>query len=73
MYMEITIMKKTAYRTDFLFAKSSFLLGMGSLMGVFSDYYTFNTSGSELEADNKALASDFGTVGQDMYKAMLAL
>lgn len=66
-------MKKTAYRTDFLFSKSSFLLGMGSLMGVFSDYYTFNTSESEFEADNKALSSDFGTVGQDMYKAMLAL
>lgn len=73
MYLEVKIMKKSAYRTDFLFAKSSFLLGMGSLMGVFSDYYTFNASESEAEADRKAIASDFGTAGRDIYSAMLAI
>ena len=60
-------MKKSDYRTDFLFAKSSFLLGVGSLLGIFSGYYTFNASETEHEADMAAIKSDFGAVGQDLY------
>ena len=66
-------MRKQAYRTDFLFAKSSFVLGMGSLMGIFSEYYTFNTSDTEAKADRMAMESDFAVAGSDMYSALLAL
>lgn len=67
------IMKKSGCRTDFLFAKSSFLLGVGSLVSIFSGYYTFNTSETEYAADMAALKSDFGTIGQDLYTAVKSL
>ena len=66
-------MKKRNYKTDFLFAKSSFVIGMGSLMGVFSEYYTFNTSESEEEADQMAMESDFAVAGKDLYSALNSL
>ncbi|MBR6899837.1 MAG: hypothetical protein IKN29_06060 [Bacteroidales bacterium] len=66
-------MRKTHYRTDFLFANPSFMLGMGSLMGIFSEYYTFNTSETEVKADRKAMESDFAVAGSDLYSAFLAL
>lgn len=65
--------RKIYLRTDFLFANSSFLLGMGSLMGIFSGYYTFNTSDSETKADRIAIESDFANAGRDMYSAFLNL
>ena len=70
---KIVVMRKQNYRTDFLFAKSSFAMGMGSLMGIFSEYYTFNTSDTEAKADRKAMESDFAVAGSDLYSALLAL
>lgn len=64
-------MNKRTYRTDFLFARSSFFIGMGSLMGIFSEYYTFNTSESDTEADRKAMESDFAVAGRDVYASVL--
>lgn len=61
---------KSFYRTDYLFSKGSFLIGMGSILGIFSPYYTFNTSRSERQADMIAIESDFGTIGQDIYRVM---
>lgn len=58
------------YRTDFLFPKSSFFVGMGSAFNVFGNYYKFNTSKTPLEADFKAIESDWGVVGQDIEKAI---
>lgn len=66
-------MRKQNYRTDFLFAKSSFAMGMGSLMGLFSEYYTFNSSDTEAKADRMAMESDFAVAGSDLYSALLAL
>lgn len=63
-------MKKSFYRTDFLFSKGSFLIGMGSILSIFSPYYTFNTSDSDRQADATAIESDFGTVGQDIRDVM---
>ena len=57
---------KSYYRTDFLFSKSTFWLGFGSILGVFSPYYTFNASESEHKADSIAMESDFGTIGKDL-------
>ncbi len=66
-------MKKAYYRTDFLFSKMSFFIGMGSILSLFYSYYEFNCSGSSSEADRTALESDFGTVGCDLYDAMKLL
>lgn len=57
---------KSYYRTDFLFSRSSFWLGFGSILGVFAPYYTFNASKTEQKADSIAIESDFGTIGRDL-------
>ncbi|PLB20000.1 MAG: hypothetical protein TRG1_1264 [Flavobacteriaceae bacterium FS1-H7996/R] len=43
---------------------------MGSAFNVFGNYYKFNTSKTSLEADFKAIQSDWGVVGQDIEKAI---
>ncbi len=64
---------KRKYKTDFLFPKSSFLIGVGSVFNLFGNYYTFKTSKTSSEADYKALQSDWGVVGQDIEKSMTEL
>lgn len=63
-------MKKRFYRTDFLFPKASFWLGVGSIFSLFGSYYSFNSSDSEEEADRTAIESDFGTIGYDLSNIM---
>ena len=58
---------KNNYRTDFLFPKSSYLIGAGSIIALMGNYYTFNADKS---ADLKALRSDWGVVGDDFRNAM---
>lgn len=58
------------YRTDFLFSRSSFLIGAGSVLSIASPYYTFNYSESAAKADRIAMESDFGMVGKDIRKAL---
>lgn len=66
-------MIKSYYRTDFLFAKSSFLSGMGSILDITGTYFRFNGSSSDQIADKVALESDFGAVGCDLREAVNAL
>lgn len=63
-------MKKSFYRTDYLFSKGSFLTGMGSILSIFAPYYIFNGSRSEKQADRTAIESDFGVIGQDIYSVL---
>ena len=63
-------MKKSFYRSDYLFSKGSFLTGMGSILSIFAPFYTFNGSRSEKQADATALESDFGVIGQDIYSVL---
>lgn len=63
-------MKKRFYRTDFLFPKASFWLGVGSIFSLFGSFYTFNYSKTGQEADRAAIESDFGTIGGDLSKIM---
>lgn len=63
-------MKKTKkYRTDFLFPTPSFLIGAGSVLNIAGNYFDFNYSSSDTEADNKAILSDWGVIGQDILLA----
>lgn len=63
-------MGKKYYRTDQLFARGSLLIGAGSLLGIFSPYFTFNYSNSDREADSRAIESDFGVVGKDIRSVL---
>lgn len=58
--------KNFHYSSDFLFAESGFLTGIGSVLNISGNYYDFATSGSEGEADAKALENDWGVIGQDI-------
>ena len=62
--------KQKKHRTDFLFSTSSFSIGIGSIFNLAGNYYTFNYSDTGLEADMKALASDWFVIGQDIEDAI---
>lgn len=59
------------YRSDYLFADSGFLIGVGSVINLAGSYFSYSTSSTETEADYRALESDWGMVGQDIRKALV--
>ena len=61
--------KNKSYRSDFLFATPSFLMGAGSVLNIAGNYFSFNYSSSDRQADTKAISSDWGVVGGDIEKA----
>ncbi len=58
------------FRTDFLYSTPSFLGGIGTVLNVAGNYYDFNSSDSEGEADAKAIANDFKMIGQDISDSL---
>ena len=62
--------EKFKHRTDLLFSRTGFLTGAGSVFNLAGNYYTFNSAESAEAADCRALASDWGVVGQDMDLAI---
>jgi len=58
------------YKTDFLTA-NSFLIGMGSVFNIAGNYFKYNSSKTEEEADGLAIANDWHIVGQDINDAMI--
>ncbi len=61
-------MNKT--RSDFLFARPSFVSGAARLLDLYCLYDLYNNSSTEREADYKAALSDWRVVGQDILIAM---
>jgi len=57
--------------TDFLLPKNNFWVGMGSVLNLAGDYFEYNYSKSEADADNRALHSDWYNVGEDIKEAKL--
>lgn len=55
--------------TDYLFPKSDFITGVGSVFNIPGNFYEFNSSKSGKEADIKALNNDWSMVGNDLYSA----
>jgi hypothetical protein len=51
------------YKTDFLCASSTFLMGVGSVLNLHGANYAYNTCG---EPDTVAIANDWRMVGQDI-------
>ncbi len=64
--MKSRILSNRRYKTGFLFPDTNFWIGMGSILNIAGDYFTFNTSESGQEADGKALESDWAIIGQDI-------
>lgn len=62
--------RKRRFVTSFLFSSPSFLTGAGTVINLAGNYYQYNTSRSDLEADSLAIACDFGVVGEDIRQAM---
>lgn len=60
---------KETYYSDFLFPKSSVITGMGTIINIWGNFYTFNSSQTPEEADKKALECDWGMVGKDIKDA----
>jgi len=58
-------------KTGFLFPTPSFLSGMGSVLNIFGRPGPFNYSRTGLEADCKALYSDYRMIGQDIEDAIV--
>ncbi len=54
----------------FLFGSFGFLEGMGRVVDLGSTMVEYNQSPSPEEADNRALASDWQAVGDDLKNAM---
>ncbi len=52
--------------STFLFSKSSALNGAGSILSIGGNYYDFNYSKSEQEADRRAFAKDWEAVYHDL-------
>jgi hypothetical protein len=61
--------KSKKYRTNILFVMPSFVMGMGSVLNISGNYYSFNYSESGEQADAQALESDWGMIGQDIQNS----
>jgi hypothetical protein len=65
----IEMKKNKSYRSDFLFATPSFLVGAGNVLNVAGNYFSFNYSSNGREADSKAIRADWGVIGSDIETA----
>jgi hypothetical protein len=61
---------KASARTDFLFAQPSFGSGAARALDLYGTFDAYNTSTSEEEADERAIASDWLVVGKDMSEVI---
>ncbi len=64
------MIKKTRHRTNFLFPRTSAIVGMGSLLNIAGNYFEFNFSESGEDADSKALENDWNMIGLDIEYAI---
>jgi hypothetical protein len=55
--------------SDFLFPKSTFVIGMGSVLNIGGNYFEFNSSKNELEADMFAIKNAWECVGNEIRQA----
>ena len=59
-------------RTDYLFPKTNFAVGLGSIVSVYGSYFEYNYSETNENADTRAIASDWQMVGKDIQEAILS-
>ncbi len=61
--------KTKKYKTNILFHRTSFIDGVASIFNISGNYFEFNYSESGEEADRKAIESDWGVIGNDIFEA----
>lgn len=61
---------KASARTDFLFARPSFGSGFARALDLCGNFDAYNSSATEEEADERAIASDWLVVGKDLREAL---
>jgi hypothetical protein len=61
---------KASARTDFLFALPSFGSGFARALDLDGTFDAYNSSATEEEADERAIASDWLVVGKDLREAL---
>lgn len=57
---------KNRFNTGFLFSTPGFLSGAGTVINIAGNFYEFNYSDSDIDADRIALENDFNMIGQDI-------
>ena len=57
-------------KRNFLFARPSFLKGVGSILNIGATGKVYNSARSVAEADLKAIRSDWKIIGNDMREAL---
>lgn len=62
--------KQKKYKTTYLFPRTSVLIGAGSSISIWGNYFGFNFYKSEAEADARALENDWYVIGSD-FKSVL--
>lgn len=62
--------QKKIYKSNFLFPRTSMLHGIGSIFNVSGNYFEFDYSQSENEADYKAIENDWGVIGNDILSVI---
>lgn len=56
-------------QSDFLYARSSFIRGMGSVFNIPGNFYAFNTRSTPQEADAAAFAKDWNVISRDLAES----
>ena len=62
--------RQKKYTSGFLFSTPSFLTGAGTVINLAGNYYNFNYSDSNGDADRLAIEDDFRMIGQDIFTAL---
>ena len=56
-------------KTDFLYKRNGFIIGIGSIMNIFGNYFNYDISKNPEEIDSIAIESDWQKVGEDIKEA----
>lgn len=62
--------KFNQFNTDFLFSTPTYLSGASNIFNIGGNFYDYNVSKSEAEADCKAIRNDFNMIGNDLDYAI---
>jgi hypothetical protein len=63
-------MKTKRFTTGFLFSSPSYLSGASTVINLAGNFYDYNSSDNEFEADEIAIENDFRMIGQDIYDVL---
>lgn len=65
--------KRKRFITGFLYSDSSFLSGAATSINLAGNFYSYNVSETDKEADIRAIYNDFAMIGQDITDSMAKL